>query len=107
MTTEDLINDLAVEVEGSRDKREIIVFTLSTCMWCKKCKRWLDEREIRYRYIDVDQISYAQKSQILDYLRENYNSRISYPFMVCDNKDIVVGYDPNRYEELMKDGGMV
>ena len=41
----------------------------------------------------------------LDYLRENYKpDRIAYPFLVCDDK-FVVGYDPNMYEELMKDGG--
>ena len=106
MTTEDLINNLAVQVKGANDKREIIIFTLSTCMWCKKCKRWLDERNVKYRYVDVDQIPYSQKSEILDYLRENYTARISYPFMICDKKDIVVGYDPGKYEELMKDGGI-
>ena len=102
MSSKELINNLAVEVKGSKDKRDIILFTLSTCMWCKKCKRWLDERDIKYRYVDVDKIQYSQKSQILEYLKENFNSRVSYPFMVCD-EDHVVGYDPGKYEELMKE----
>jgi len=104
MTTEDLIDKLAVQVQGEKDKREIIVFTLSTCMWCKKCKRFLNDRNIKYRYIDMDQIPYPQKSEILDYLRENYNERISYPYMVCDKDDVVVGYNPEKYEELLKEG---
>ena len=103
MSTEELINNLAVEVKGSNDIRDILIFTLSTCMWCKKCKRWLAERDIRFRYVDVDKIQFSQKSQILDYLREKYPSRVSYPFMICD-EDHVVGYDPDRYEELMKQG---
>jgi glutaredoxin len=104
MSAEELIEKLAIEVEGVKDKREIIIFTLSTCMWCKKCKRWLKERDVKYRYIDLDQIPYSQKSEILDYLKDNYHTRVSYPFVLCDKKDIVVGYDPNKYEELMKGG---
>jgi len=60
MTTEELIDNLAIPVDGEKDQREIIIFTLSTCMWCKKCKRWLNERNIKYRYIDMDQIQYSQ-----------------------------------------------
>ena len=104
MSTEELINELAIQVEGDNDKREIIIFTLSTCMWCKKCKGFLNDRKIKYKYIDMDQIPYSQKSQILDFLRSNYSQRVSYPYMICDNRDIVVGYDPNKYEELMKGG---
>jgi arsenate reductase-like glutaredoxin family protein len=43
-----------------------------------------------------------QKSELLQFLRENYKpDRIAYPFLVCDDK-FVVGYDPNKYEELIK-----
>ena len=104
MTTEELIDNLAIPIDGVKDQREIIIFTLSTCMWCKKCKRWLNERNIKYRYIDMDKIQYSQKSEILNYLQKNYQQRISYPYMVCDKNDVVVGYNPGKYEELMKDG---
>ncbi|MFX0188923.1 MAG: glutaredoxin family protein [Candidatus Hodarchaeota archaeon] len=104
MTTEELIDNLAIPIDGEKDEREITIFTLSTCMWCKKCKRWLNERNVKYRYIDVDKIQYSQKSEILKYLKKNYQQRISYPYMVCDKKDVVVGYNPGKYEELMKGG---
>ena len=97
--------DLFKEVDGKKDKQDVSIFTLSTCMWCKKCKAYLKDRDIKYKFIDVDSISSEEKSKILEYLRENYKpDRIAYPFLVCDNK-FVVGYDPNKYEELIKDGG--
>ncbi|MBD3254034.1 MAG: glutaredoxin family protein [Candidatus Lokiarchaeota archaeon] len=105
MSTEELINELAVKVDGKKDSKDVLIFTLSTCMWCKKCKRWLNDRDVKYQYVDVDKIQYSQKAKILEYLKENYQSRISYPFMVCDG-ETVVGYDPNKYEELLnKEGG--
>lgn len=101
----DFIKNLFKEVNGTKDNQEVSIFTLSTCMWCKKCKAYLKDKDIKYKYIDIDQISYDQKAKILDFLRNNYKpNRIAYPFLVCDDK-FVVGYDPNKYEELIKDGG--
>lgn len=94
--------ELFNEVDGKNDSREVSIYTLSTCMWCKKCKAYLKDRDIKYKYIDLDSLSSDQKSKILSYLREKYKpDRIAYPFLVCDDK-FVVGYDPNKYEELMK-----
>ncbi|UCD00528.1 MAG: glutaredoxin family protein [Promethearchaeota archaeon] len=100
----ELIEKLAETVEGSKKSRDITILTLSTCMWCKKCKAWLKDHDVKYRYVDVDKIDFKEKSKIIDYLRDTYQSRISYPFMICDD-EFVVGYNPNRYEELMKSGG--
>jgi glutaredoxin len=102
MSVEELIESLAQEVSGEKGlKDDILIFTLSTCMWCKKCKRFLDDRKMKYRYIDVDKIDFREKNKILDYLRSNYQERISYPFLLC-KKGHVVGYNPNKYEELLE-----
>jgi len=100
----EIINNLAQTVEGSKKNRDITILTLSTCMWCKKCKAWLKERDIQYRYVDVDKIEFEEKSKILTYLKDKFQSRISYPFMICDEEH-VIGYNPGKYEELMKSGG--
>lgn len=101
----DFITKHFQEVNGKNDTQNVSIFTLSTCMWCKKCKAYLSDREVKYKYIDVDKLTAKEKSEILDYLRENYKpDRIAYPFLVCDGK-FVVGYDPNKYEELIKKGG--
>jgi glutaredoxin len=101
MSFENLIDNLAKEVEGEKGSEEnILLFTLTTCMWCKKCKRFLEERKLKYRYIDVDKIERKDKSKILDYLKSTYDTRISYPFLVCKSGH-VVGYNPNKYEELL------
>ena len=100
----ELIEKLTETVEGSKKDRNVTILTLSTCMWCKKCKAWLKDRDVQYRYVDVDKIDFKEKSKIIDYLRDKYQSRISYPFMICDD-EFVVGYNPNRYEDLLKEGG--
>lgn len=102
VSIEELIDNLANYVDGENGADEkILIFTLSTCMWCKKCKTFLNDRNIKYRYIDVDKIDLKDKSTILEYLRSKYESRISYPFLVCESGH-VIGYNPNQYEELLK-----
>ncbi|MFX1365664.1 MAG: glutaredoxin family protein [Promethearchaeota archaeon] len=98
------IEKLAKTVKGSKKNRDIILLTLSTCMWCKKCKTWLEENDIQYRYVDVDKIKPIEKLQIIEYLKYTYQNRVSYPYMICDN-EVVVGYNPSKYEELTKSGG--
>lgn len=56
---------------------------------------------MKYRYIDVDKVDFKDKGKILDYLRSKYQERISYPFLVCE-KGYVVGYNPNKYVELLE-----
>lgn len=102
MSVDDLIENLAKTVEGEKANNEnILIFTLSTCMWCKKCKTFLNDRDMKYKYIDVDKIDHQDKSKILDHLRSKYQERISYPFLICD-KGHVVGYNPNKYVELLE-----
>ncbi|NVM34883.1 MAG: glutaredoxin family protein [Candidatus Lokiarchaeota archaeon] len=100
----EILEKLAQTVEGSKKNRNITILTLSTCMWCKKCKAWLKDHDVQYKYVDVDQIDFKEKSKIIDYLRDKYQARVSYPYMICDN-EVVVGYNPGKYEELMKSGG--
>ncbi|MFW9783168.1 MAG: glutaredoxin family protein [Candidatus Heimdallarchaeota archaeon] len=102
MSIQELIDKIAQEVSGEKGLEEnILIYTLSTCMWCKKCKRYLNDRNMKYRYIDVDKIDPKDKSTLIDNLRSTYQTRISYPFLVCESGH-VVGYNPNQYEELFK-----
>ena len=99
------IVDLLHVVEGKNDKQNIVVYALSTCAWCRKGKKYLSDKNIKYRYVDVDKIDPSEKSKVLTYLRETYKpERISYPFVVCDD-EFVVGYNPGKYEELISHGG--
>ncbi|MFX1397242.1 MAG: glutaredoxin family protein [Promethearchaeota archaeon] len=105
MSIEEIKDQYAQKVDGENGINEdIFIYTLSTCMWCKKCKRYLNERNVKYSYIDVDKIDSADKAKILEHLRANYQERISYPFLTCE-KGFIVGYDQKKYEEILNQGG--
>ncbi len=33
---------------------KVVLYALSTCMWCKKTKKLLNELAVDYYYVDVD-----------------------------------------------------
>jgi len=79
----EFIEKLTQIVGGENDSQEWTIFSLSTCSWCNRCKKYLNDKGIKYRYVDVDKIDQSEKSKVLAYLRENYKpDRISYPFVV-------------------------
>jgi len=100
MNFPDYIEDLATKVDGTNDSINLMAFTLSTCQWCKKFKRYMKDHNVAFKYIDVDQIDPSDKAQILNFLRSNFENRVSYPFLICDG-EAVVGYNPNKYDELL------
>ncbi|MFO7797900.1 MAG: glutaredoxin family protein [Promethearchaeati archaeon] len=102
MEIPEYIEKIANKVEGKNDSKDMMAFTLSTCQWCKKFKRYMKDRDVSFKYVDVDQIDPSEKAQILTFLRNNFDERVSYPYLICDG-NVVVGYNPNKYDELLKD----
>ena len=50
-------------VEG-KNKGEVILYALSTCVWCKKTKKLLNELGVEYSYIDVDLLNDKERATI-------------------------------------------
>lgn len=79
------------------NKGDVLIYTLSTCIWCKKIKAWLKDKGIAYDYIDVDMLNEADQ-EIAEKEIKKWNPPCSFPTMVINNKTCIVGYD----EKAMK-----
>ena len=77
---------------------KISMYTLSTCPWCRKTKRYFAERHIPFEYIDYDLADEATQDLILRELDAAGAS--GFPF-VRIGKHSVEGYRPDRYAELL------
>jgi glutaredoxin len=94
--------DNLVFVEGSDTSHRIFIATLSTCMWCKKGKRWLKQRGYAYSYLDVDKIPIEEKNRLKKDLEETFGVRPRFPFIVVDSVNVDSGYNPDVWEEMLK-----
>ena len=77
----------------------IIFYGLSTCMWCKKTKKFLDEKGIEYTHIWVNELEGDERSKVNEKVAE-LNPRKSFP-TVCIGKTVVVGYEVEKLEEAL------
>ena len=64
-------------VEG-QDKGTIVVYGLSTCGWCSKVKKFLDEQGYGYSFVDVDLLTGADSKEAQKEV-QRWNSRVSFP----------------------------
>jgi len=55
---------------SGKDAGAIKLYTLTTCVWCKKTKALLDELGVAYDYIDVDALKGDDQKKILDEVKQ-------------------------------------
>ena len=88
-----------VHIEGQK-KGDIILYTISTCAWCKKTKNFLKSLGVEYQYIDVDLLDPDEKKKIDNEVMK-WNPQRNYPMMVVNNKKCVVGYKEDEIKEAL------
>ncbi len=85
-------------VEGE-NKGKVILYALSTCVWCKKTKRLLNQLGVDYYFIDVDLLGREEKDKVIEEVKK-YNPVATFPTMVIDDDKVIRGYKP---EEIRKE----
>jgi len=88
------------KVEG-RDCGDIKLFALSTCIWCKKTKAYLNEHNIAYSYVNVDMLSGAEEEECLKEQRK-YDKGGTYPVIAIGESECIVGYDRDELDRLSR-----
>ena len=78
----------------------IKLYALSTCPWCKKVKKFLDEKKIDYDFVDVDLVSGDEQKQALSEV-EKLTGKRSFPVTVVNDK-VIMGFKPEQIEEALK-----
>lgn len=86
-------------VDGEK-KGKVVIYTLSTCGWCKKTKSLLQELNVGYDYVDVDLLNPHDREEAMDVIRK-WNPSGSFPSMVIDEKQCIVGFNENKIREVL------
>jgi glutaredoxin-like protein NrdH len=84
-------------ISGS-DKGSLVLYTLSTCIWCKKTKAFLNELGVQYDYVDMDILEGDEREKTMEELK-HWNQKCSFPSLVINNEACIVGYDVEKIKE--------
>ncbi len=76
------------------------MYSLSTCPWCKKMKRLLDDEGIAYDVVDLDIAEDDEKQQAFAEMAEHGLSP-AFPITIVDG-DVIQGYHPDRVKAALE-----
>lgn len=84
---------------AGKNKGQIMLYALSTCVWCKKTKQLLDQLGVEYDFVEVDLLEGKERTEATDEVKK-LNPRCSFPTLSI-NGQCIVGYDEQKIKEAM------
>jgi glutaredoxin-like protein NrdH len=88
-----------VHVAGEK-AGHIMLYALSTCGWCRKTKKLLDDLEVEYDYEYVDQLQGDEREKAIKEVTA-WNPSCSFPTLVINDEKCIVGYKEDEIREAL------
>jgi glutaredoxin-like protein NrdH len=88
------------KVSGKNSKHKVLVYALSTCVWCKMTKQFLKDNDIEFEYIDVDLCDEDDKEKIRQEIQSRGGS-LSYPTIIVDDNIVITGFRKDKLKEAL------
>ena len=79
--------------------QSIILYSLSTCVFCDATKKMLDDLSIDYHCIQADELPEDEREKAVEELKR-INPRCSFPTVVIENH-VIVGYKVQEIKEKL------
>jgi glutaredoxin len=83
-----------------KNRGHIMIYALSTCVWCKKTRKLLDDLGVDYHYVDVDLLIGEEKQNVKQEIMQ-WNPKCSFPTLVINNNKCIVGYKEQEIKEAL------
>ena len=87
--------------ESGTKKGDVVLYSLSTCQWCRKTRDLLNELGIDYYFIDVDLVTGDDQKELTEEIKK-FNPTVCFPTLVINERDSIVGFDEDKIREKFK-----
>lgn len=89
-----------IKIMPGQGDGKIMLFTLSTCIWCKKTKALFSQLGLKYSYVDVDLLVNEDQDEA-DKEMVKFHKHISYPTIIInDGEKVIVGFQEEEIKKL-------
>ncbi len=89
------------EVPGDAEPHKLTVYALSTCAFCKKAMRYLEEQGLTYRYIFLDQLDFDLKREVKQELKSRHRNIPVFPILTIDDDEALSGFAEQKWAERL------
>ncbi len=80
--------------------KKVIMYTLSTCPWCRKTKQFFKDRNVPFDYVDYDLAKEGEQERIVKEITD-FGGQLAFPYVKV-NGNVVIGYNPEKYAKLLE-----
>lgn len=88
-----------VHVPG-RESGHIMLYALSTCGWCQKTRKLLEDMGVGYDYEYVDHLQGEEREKAIHEVTV-WNPSCSFPTLVIHDEKCIVGYKEEEIREAL------
>jgi glutaredoxin len=85
---------------GGAPEHVVVLYGLSTCVWCKKTREFLESEGVAFDIVYVDKLEGPEQETALGEVRR-WNPSGSFPTVVIDGARSVNGYKPDDLKEVL------
>jgi glutaredoxin-like protein NrdH len=89
------------KVQGKNNQHKVVIYALSTCVWCKMTKQYLKDNNVEYEYLDIDLCSPQEKEQARKKILDK-SGNLSYPTTIVDDKKLITGFRKDQLKEALE-----
>ena len=89
------------KVSGKNNKHKVFIYALSTCVWCKLTKQYLNDNKVEYEYVDVDLCAEEDKQKIRETIQSK-GGTLSYPTTIVDDNVVITGFRKDKLKEALE-----
>ena len=89
------------KVPGTNKKHKVLLYAISTCVWCKRMKKLLQENNVEYEYIDIDLCSEDDRQKIREDIQKR-KGRLTYPTLIIDDTTLITGFREPAVKEALE-----
>jgi glutaredoxin-like protein NrdH len=88
------------KVSGKKNDHKVTLYALSTCVWCKMTKQFLNDNGVEYQFVDVDLLDDKDRDQVHNAITSKGGS-LSYPTTIVDDKTVITGFRKDLIKEAL------
>jgi len=88
------------KVTGEKNRHKVVLYALSTCVWCKMTKQFLNDNNVEFEYVYVDLLEEDDKEKIRKHIQSK-GGNLSYPTTIVDDKIVVTGFRKDLLKEAL------
>ena len=82
------------------DRGRVIMYGLSTCVWCRKTKNLLTDLGVDFDFIYVDKLEGDEEDLVVKEVRQ-FNPSVSFPTTVINGEKAIVGFREKEIREAL------